>query len=228
VRRALLSDARGRELVAHALRRAREGALPGDRGADDVVAPASPPHRGPRRVRVPAVRRGLFVAVAAAWVLVAVTGIAWYLCLPPFECPYIVALEQVAHAPRAGVEMLDGLERDRVAVPYGAPADRADAARLTVELPGGQGTAVLLLSRLRGYVPSPALLVDEPRYRLWCGRAHGETVVVFEDPFDRGLWCLIGTQEDSVLLAAARTERDRLVHAPRTPHPELSQDNITK
>jgi hypothetical protein len=76
VGKALLAGVDGREVVAKALASTR---------------PAGKVVRFPRW------------ASAAAAAVVAAVGLAWFNCVPPFECPFVSAIESAAEAPAAAV-----------------------------------------------------------------------------------------------------------------------------
>lgn len=200
VRQALLSGegadgASGRDVVLQALAKARQAAEPA--AAPVAPAPAAVPAPRGRRLALPRWATG-----AAAAAAVAVTAM-WMNCIPPFECPYIEALEATARAPAAGAAELDGAACECVPL-----ANGVRALRTRVPVPGGE--AVVLLAETPGHHPSFRRERTLGGETWWIASEGGRTLVSFQDPRNRGLWCFVGSADEATLVGAARALRSRL------------------
>ncbi|MCE9636292.1 MAG: hypothetical protein K8T90_11370 [Planctomycetes bacterium] len=148
----------------------------------------------------------------------AVLGLAamWMNCIPPFECPYVEALEAAASAPSDGSAELDGLTRERVSLQINVPFLTIPSSRaLRTRVPVDGGEAVLLMSESPGHRPSFRRERKIDGETWWIASENGQTLVAFEDPGNRGLWCFVGPEAEATLVSAARKLRTGLAAPPK-------------
>ena len=203
MRRALASDAGSVETVRGMLAKARTQSVPAG-----------------RMLRLP---RGAMKI--AAGLLIAVTGGMWWLCIPPFECAFMQALE-VAAEDRAAVP---GAAADEALARSGLPAevDGALAAhpaaiatldfwfwhltgvRLDYVRPDGSVFHTVLCEKSDVH-PSIRRSVERDGEEWWMGEMGGSHVVAFTVKDGTGVCAVTGTTGDESVYAAAKALRASL------------------
>lgn len=204
IARALVAGAETVDPVA-VLQRARMRALSADRAA-------------PPRMRI--LRR--VVAGLAASLLVGVTG-AWYLCIPPFECPYLHAVEAAVMAPGTTDEngAFDRLAA-RLRVPdeiLGMPR-MGDVERIRLDLmgasvpairakyAGSDGRAIVVWTDAAGPSPSFRRKTERAGRTWWIADENECTLVAFRDEDSQSLCTVVSKLPDLDLLRVAEAVRD--------------------
>lgn len=207
VKRALLSDAAGRELVLAALAKAQSAGPSAKRPTEASPASSRPISNGAgRRFALPRWATG----VAAAALLA--VGAMWINCIPPFECGYLQAMEIAAAAEASGPSVCDGQQGECV------PASLTGCCDVwRSNVPVADGDATLLFCPAPGHEPSFRRLRRIEGERWWVGFEDGRTIVAFLDVLGRGLWCFVGTQDEETLVAAAKRYRAELARAAKSP-----------
>jgi len=161
---------------------------------------------------------------AAAVLVVAVTGM-WWFCVPPFECPYMQALEAASHDSSA----TPGAEADALAKRFDLPAQIDGAvvapppaattldvhgrklAGVRLEYVGADGATTLhvVACESRQLHPSIRRRVSSDGIREWWTRVHaGERTWAFQSPTTEVVYAVTGSAADeAAILAAAKALR---------------------
>lgn len=217
VKVAILGGARGKALVADALRRARAddgAAAPAPRPAPTVppAEPAVSSHPAGTAARTPRTpapagrllrlrRRFVSVAGLAAAASIGLAAM-WFNCIPPFECACLAAMEAASDAPAFGVEDFEGAACEVV------PLDLAGGCHvLRRRVPFDGGEAVVLVCTEGGVEPTPRAEMWSDGHPYWVAGIDDRTVVAYRDPGSRALVCFVADAPEAKLLPAAKAFR---------------------
>ncbi len=174
--------------------------------------------RPARRLRSARLMAGL---AAAAVMLVAV---AWYTCIPPFECPYLQAVEAAAttpgtvadggpeldalaarvHPPDAilGLRRTGAVERTRVdLMGHAVPALRAHYT-------GADGEVIVVWSDAMGRTPSFRRRTTRDGRTWWVAYERDCNLVAFQSASSRALCTLVSRLPEPALLRLAEALRE--------------------
>ena len=190
---ALLADAAAPDLAVH-LRRARPAAAPAGRG------------------RLVTLRR----AVAAAAALVLAVQAAWFLCIPPFECAMLQAVEAATRSPAATdaascpdrltclepPAAIDGHRREGPAELVHVGHDGVGFALRARYAGGGESFSVLWCVP-QGRAPSFRRHTTRAGAEWWLADENGHHVVAWMCPVTETMCTLVGAIPEERLIAVA-------------------------
>ncbi len=177
----------------------------------------------PASGRLLMLRRAVAAMAVAAAALIVVGNVMWFLCIPPFECAYLAAMEAAAtDAPLAPLSdapancallarvtppaALGGFARvddgDFMHVDYRTGSDAVRARYGDDDL-----AFTAIWSDLVGASPSFRRKVERDGLTWWVTEIDGRAVVAFICPKTRSLCALVGEASEERLIEAARTLR---------------------
>ena len=187
-------------------------------GAPDVSATPERPDSAARGRMLRLRRSARVLASLAAVAVVAVTAM-WSLCIPPFECAYLRAVEQATEAEPLTEAPLTGAAARVAPPPSLAGFSLADAATpIEIDYRGGarglraryeQGGEAFtaIWSDLIGAAPSFRRHAERDGQEWWIAEENGRNVVTYICPETRTLCALVGELPEERLRAIALTLR---------------------
>lgn len=199
-------------------------ALVADPASADAVRAMAARARTGSRPRARLLRFPSLAVSAAAALLVALTGM-WFLCIPPFECAYMLALESASHDAAA----LPGPNAEERARSLGLPASAGEAlaaapaaatdldfwfwnfpgVRMDYVCGGGKCYRVAACES-EGLRPSFRHEEERDGASWWIADVEGSRVVAFEHPRREVVYAVTGPEGDESVYSFARALRSSI------------------